>query len=950
MRHIIPLRTISFCLFLNVGFLSILEAIPRPKKGKFPRGFWHEMEVKGIGQQYGDPGWIRRLREFKQRTSVAQAKFFLPVILGSYTGESGNYDSDTFQGHLFGDNSTGSLSDYYEEISYDLFSLTGTVYGWYGSSKSRADAVDDPRAYIKDVLELSDTDIDFSLYDNDGADGIPNSGDDDGIVDGVAVVYSGDWTDDNIWPHMSSLLTEYTTGDLGVSGEFIKVSRYFICPEKSGVAIRDIGVFAHEFGHILGLPDLYDRTDETEGPDYDDSEGLGNWCLMAGGSWGGDGSHEEKPSHMSAWCKVELGWVSPTVLKVDESALAFPDAETNAFSVKIFEDNYYSNRYFLIENRQKTGFDQYLRGDGLLIYHVDENRRWGPYWWSSGPVNNDPTHKFVDLEEADGNDDLDKSINRSDSGDPFPGSTGNTEFSDYSIPEASSYSGKHTGIKVSNISSSSQNMTADVIIRKQYGYSIIYDELGITSGWGYQDSLDSWGGVLFKTEDSGYLTEIDLGIRRSATKFKIIVYESFDGSTPSLPVFESGNHYAPVSGWYTVPVDGVFFGRDETFFAVQMVFEKPYAISFDNKGIPIGRSYFSGNGDTYSSRIGENGDINLRAKLVYSKNGPPIAFNINASTNEDESAKIFLSGNDPDKDLLQFTLSKEARYGSLSQFVSSDDSSATITYSPLKNFHGNDSFNYKVFDGVRYSEPATVNISVASVNDKPISFEIDSPSNGLSVTIDDRNISDSLVFKWHPSYDVDMEALTYIWIGSEFLTELEVPSITVSPEPLYRPRATIETRLSLSDLYSIIDQSDLNHWTEASEVSASWTMMVHDGQDTVEAENGPFDLVIKERVLSSLEAQYIPETFLLRQNFPNPFNPITTMLYDLPEDSKVSIFIYDLLGRHIRTLIDQDLSAGYHKVLWDATDDLGRPVSAGVYLYQIQAGEFTQTRKMLLLK
>ena len=94
----------------------------------------------------------------------------------------------------------------------------------------------------------------------------------------------------------------------------------------------------------------------------------------------------------------------------------------------------------------------------------------------------------------------------------------------------------------------------------------------------------------------------------------------------------------------------------------------------------------------------------------------------------------------------------------------------------------------------------------------------------------------------------------------------------------------------------------------------------------------------------------VPSTFTLHQNFPNPFNPITTLSYDLPKDSDVSFTVFDMLGNEIVTLINSNQQAGFKSVQWDATDSRGRPVSAGVYLYQIKAGEFVDTKKMVLLK
>jgi hypothetical protein len=102
--------------------------------------------------------------------------------------------------------------------------------------------------------------------------------------------------------------------------------------------------------------------------------------------------------------------------------------------------------------------------------------------------------------------------------------------------------------------------------------------------------------------------------------------------------------------------------------------------------------------------------------------------------------------------------------------------------------------------------------------------------------------------------------------------------------------------------------------------------------------------------LSVDESDMLPEVFVLRQNYPNPFNPVTTLRYNLPEQATVNIFIYDMLGRMITQLVSAKQEPGYRSVQWDATDSFGNPVSAGIYLYQIQAGKFVQTRKMVLLK
>ena len=111
---------------------------------------------------------------------------------------------------------------------------------------------------------------------------------------------------------------------------------------------------------------------------------------------------------------------------------------------------------------------------------------------------------------------------------------------------------------------------------------------------------------------------------------------------------------------------------------------------------------------------------------------------------------------------------------------------------------------------------------------------------------------------------------------------------------------------------------------------------------------------IDQEIISSgmkyVELKAVPEQYALHYNYPNPFNPVTTMLYDLPEAGYTRLIIYDVLGRQIHTLVDQVMDAGYYKMQWDGRNSMGKMVSGGIYFYQIQTNDFIRTRKMLLLK
>jgi hypothetical protein len=374
-----------------------------------------------------------------------------------------------------------------------------------------------------------------------------------------------------------------------------------------------MGVYAHEFGHVLGLPDLYDR-DDSDG----NSEGIGEWCLMASGSW--MGWYGDTPSHMSSWCKIQMGWMEATTLDNSSTNVEIPQLVTSPFALKVWEDDYHWSRYFLIENRQAIGFDSEIHGPGLIVYHIDENRGWGNNGWSFGPVNDDEQNKLVDLEEADGDNDLDNEVNRGDNGDPFPGTSGNRTFDDNSNPSALRNDGYETGISFSNISDPDSVMTVDIEDRPKYGYAIAYDENGIAPTTLSIGTEDQWSGVLFTAEESGYITEIDFGVIYSGfwdddvMDYVVYVYDSFDGASPgNLMDSVSGSTYS--SGWITVSIDSVAVVSGQEFFVSIKFINETYAYCFDNTGELSGRSYLSGDGVYYDNMLSAYGDANIRAKI-----------------------------------------------------------------------------------------------------------------------------------------------------------------------------------------------------------------------------------------------------------------------------------------------------------------------------------------------
>jgi M6 family metalloprotease-like protein len=298
---------------------------------------------------------------------------------------------------------------------------------------------------IQQTLTAADATIDFTIYDNDGPDGKPNSGDDDGFVDFVAFVHPeiggecGGATNRNIWSHRWNYSswngTEFGTADTAISGAKIKIDDYVIMPGLNcdGQTMVHIGVFSHEFGHAFGLPDLYD-TDPQNGA----SQGIGQWCLMASGSWGGDGQSPDQPTHMSAWAKTFLGWLQPRPVTADSPNVSLEPVQksrTAALKIPISPTQYY-----LVEYRPRSGFDGKLPGAGVLIWKVNDTVVNAGL--KNNRVNADAANKGIDLVEADGKNDLDRAStgpnpgNRGDAGDPYPGQApGNRKLDAASNPK-----------------------------------------------------------------------------------------------------------------------------------------------------------------------------------------------------------------------------------------------------------------------------------------------------------------------------------------------------------------------------------------------------------------------------------------------------------------------------------------------------------------------------------
>lgn len=413
------------------------------------------------------------------------------VLLVEFSDWTHMYSPTNFASSFFGAN--GSVKDFYLKASFNKLTLAPAtesynvggadndgVIGWlnlgYPHPNTAGNTGIPNQQIVKDALIAADPYINYKSYDKDGNGYIAFD-----ELHIVAVVAGFERSYDNhspsIWAHRWSLngvTPPYL--DNVVLGDFYHSGGYAQFGEIHGNHQATIGVMAHEFGHDLTWPDLYD----TDGS----SEGVGEWSIMGSGSWNSTtGYYGSVPALPDAWLKWYQGWINPVPVNGVLSSVMISQSATNPtayllgnnpFGVDWDSNNHSgSGEYFLVENRNYTGYDAGLPGCGLLITHIDESV-------SSGNVNE--LHPLVKIIEADGKNDLVEKRNRGDTGDPFPGSTNNNLFGYNTTPNSHLYNGEDSQVEVSTTSLCGSSMSTSLRFGNPISYTnFVYLPL-ITNG------------------------------------------------------------------------------------------------------------------------------------------------------------------------------------------------------------------------------------------------------------------------------------------------------------------------------------------------------------------------------------------------------------------------------------------------------------------------------------
>lgn len=413
-------------------------------------------------------GWTQRTAGRAGVAVTGNLRLIVVQALFSDSPEPGISAAEIQRALFDGPTPYGTLTEFYREISGGRLEVTGTVTPWVRTRTSVSEAAGssmglggDARvgSYLLQALASADSTVDFGQFDNDGPDGRPNSGDDDGYVDAVAFQYierSASCGGPAVWPHRSRVSgwpeangTPYRSNDRRPDGQPVLVNDYIIqsTADCGATGSPTASVIAHELGHVLGLPDIYDSSGGIQ--PWQRRWVLGCWTLMAAGAWGcGDGSVHgtaRRPSHMGPWEKAQLGWLNEQpVGEVRDHEFVLGPVASGGSALRVPLS---SSEYLHIEYRPNTGFDADLPAGGVLIYHVDPAR-------SLRPCATCPRIYRIALEEADGDDALQKMAseggNRGVAGDVW-GLQAGGRFSNVSMPAATLNSGAPSTVTLHSV-------------------------------------------------------------------------------------------------------------------------------------------------------------------------------------------------------------------------------------------------------------------------------------------------------------------------------------------------------------------------------------------------------------------------------------------------------------------------------------------------------------------
>ncbi len=399
-----------------------------------------------------------------------------------YTNEDG---STNYYGSLF----DGSVRDFFYDQSGGMFDPEFDVFGPYTTTYKATQCNNNSRTIFQAALRALNTQIDYSQYD----------GDNNGVVDNVCFVVAG-WgshvqgnNSGLLWPHESKGLM--STKLDGKSFDLYSCSTEMLGGEGQ-VLLEGIGTFCHEFSHVLGLMDHYDTDYAQSGGE---SHNPGAWDIMAGGA---DHNYGRTPAGHNIFERYTLGWANPTVIR---EAGDFSLEAVNIAGDGCIIRTPKSNEYFMIENRQKTNWDRYLPGHGMLVWRVDSS---SAYKWVVNQVNVNPARNYFELLRA-GN-----TATGDLASDPFPGSMAITHLGNDTYPSLRTWDKTANRFKIENIRETDGIITFSVVNSEDSYWPALVETfegmpvMSESSTKGVEGTFTTWDFIksFVKTPDAAYCT------------------------------------------------------------------------------------------------------------------------------------------------------------------------------------------------------------------------------------------------------------------------------------------------------------------------------------------------------------------------------------------------------------------------------------------------------------
>ena len=759
------------------------------------------------------------------------------ALFAKFAGEDpGQTTPPAYADTLFDPDIIGSFSHFYHEMSLGKFMVRGEVPPKYYTSHRPASEYrihkDDTKGYFGtfnwEVLEKADQDVDFGRFDNDGSDGVPNSGDDDGYVDFLFILVKSNPR--GFLPGSASgiatlgLKDDFVTNDTGPSG-YIKITPGRGAVQRVWNYPSAVGIMAHEFGHALGLPDLYDRFyDDPE----DDSAGIGKWGLMGHGALGWD--TDDGPVSFCAWSREQLRWADVVEITEDVVGQVLTDVATTGtvYKIPLSEER----AYYLLENREsaKSYYDRHIPRDGLLIWHIRSQVR------DARDPNADERHKLVDLVCADG---LYVDRGYPDGTQPAPDS-GRDNLDFWAGLKYGPYRNDHTG----NMGDSTD----------------VFDGIRFTA-FTPTTNPESQGGVWIEH------------IRRRGTDL--------------IADIRPQKWLGPIAGdvtWEgTVHVVG------------DIVVQEGVTLTIHSGAVVR----FSPSDALRSGADPERCEIEVRGTLT-----------------------ITTMGN---ADPVRFTTEGKGTWTG----IRLDERTAFLNWSNPEILVEDCPHPLGIFwsEHPDAARPELFRYLVQDTGETGNGDGALDPGESVELVLDIRNWTRGrfrVAFSTEDPFVLHLEKVPFGTLIPG-RTEHTAALLTVDPN------CPADHRISCS--VTFVDFKSGAAWTDM------FSLPVHgprrDSPVTGIEENDPSDR--------------LPISFALAQNVPNPFNAETTISFELPRPTDLTLTIFNAVGQTIKQW-QKSCSAGHHNLTWNGQDEDGAPVASGVYFYRFQAEHFTQTHAATLLR